>query len=589
MSIVRLGEVHLDWCDECNLPIVEEGRCGVCGKESRDVDITPPGDVRPAFEKDIESIREIIDRQWGDDYSYEIIPADKIVILNGIPYIDKMDEVIVDGQVVGTFRYNVKKKAERKHPYEFIIRPWNGLKKPEKGCVVIDDGAVKPISDGASVLAPGIVDGDTGIEEDDEVMVVDKEGRVICAGSSHHSGKELINNDSGRGVKNRWRTSKSDYQPVDDENDWDDVLKANEKILDERVEEAVEFIKEKVDEYSRDVVVAYSGGKDSLATLHLVMEAGFDPRLLFIDTGIELPETIENVKKISEKHDLELKMRKAHSGYWSNLDHFGPSARDHRWCCKTCKLGPTARLIDEDFDEGILSFIGQRRYESTQRMNQGNTWNNPWVPGQRGASPIQDWTALHVWLYLFRRDAEWNPWYEEGFERIGCWVCPASDLAELDKLKDNFGEYYRLEEGLEDYAEEYDLPEEWIELGLWRWKEIPDNVHDILDEKIIDKIKEKTEEVTTKPSKNDMLQDNRTKNLINILRDIDELSIESLEYSDVEDIYRKAKDCVECGICVVRCEQDALYFDEGVKLDEERCIHCRECLGKCPVVDFSHR
>ncbi|MFW6376251.1 MAG: phosphoadenosine phosphosulfate reductase family protein, partial [Thermoplasmatota archaeon] len=420
MSIVRLGEVHLDWCDECNLPIVEEGRCGICGNKSKDVDITPPGDVRPAFKKDIEAIRETMDRQWGEGYSYNIIPEEKIVLLNGIPYIDKMDEVIIDGHVVGTFRYNVKKKAEGKYPFEFIIRPWDGLKKPEKGYVIIDDGAVKPISEGASVLAPGIVDGDEDIDENDEVIVIDKGKNVICSGSSRHNGKELINNDSGRGVKNRWRTSKSDYQPVDDENDWDDVLIANEKMLDERIEEAIEFIKEKVDEYGKDVVVAYSGGKDSLATLHLVMEAGLDPSLLFIDTGIELPETIENVKKISEKHDLELKMRRAHSGYWSNLDHFGPSARDHRWCCKTCKLGPTARLIDEEFGHDILSFIGQRRYESTQRMNQGDTWNNPWVPGQRGASPIQDWTALHVWLYLFRRDAEWNPWYEEGFERIGC-------------------------------------------------------------------------------------------------------------------------------------------------------------------------
>jgi len=589
MSIVRLGEVHLDWCDECNLPLIEEGTCNVCGKKSRDVDITPPGDVRPAFEKDIENIRKTIDKQWGEGYSYEVIPENKLVILNGIPYIDKMDEVIIDGEVIGSFRYNVKKKSNGKYPYEFIIRPWQNLNKPKKGFVVIDDGAVKPISEGASVLAPGIIDGDDRIEPNDEVIVVDKEDNVICAGSSHHHGKELISNGSGRGVKNRWRTSKSDYRPIDDENEWNDVLEANKIILDERIQESMDFIDEKTEDFDRDVVVAYSGGKDSLATLHLVLEAGIKPSLLFVDTGIELPETIENVKKISEKHDLELKMRKAHSGYWSNLDYFGPSARDHRWCCKTCKLGPTARLIDEEFQEGVLSFIGQRRYESTQRMNQGDTWNNPWVPGQRGASPIQEWTALHVWLYLFRKDAEWNPWYEDGFERIGCWVCPASDLAELDKLKENFDEYKRFEEVLKEYAEKNKLPDEWIELGLWRWKDIPDDLLDILDEETKDIVSKKYETVTTKPSKIEMMSDERTKNLVNILGDVDKSNYDSLNYNDVETIYKKAGDCVECGICLARCEQNALYFDDGIKLDESKCINCRECLGKCPVVDFDHR
>ncbi len=564
------------------MPVVEEGECGSCGKKAEKVEITPPGDVRPAFEEDIELIRETIDKQWGEGYSYEIFSDGKPIVLNGIPYRDRMDEVIVDGKVIGALRYNPEKKLNGEDPYEFILRPWEGLKSPSKGFVEVDKGAVEPILSGGSVLAPGITDADTSISDGDEVIVSDHSGNVICSGSARFSGEELIEADSGRGVKNRWRIS--DHSPDDKKASWNDVVEANRHHIEDRVEKAIGFIEEEVEKHDLPTAVAYSGGKDSLATLHLLLDAGMDPDMIFIDTGIELPETLENVEKISKKYDLTLHMRKAKSGYWNNLDHFGPSARDYRWCCKTCKLGPTSRLIDENYDDGVLSFIGQRRYESQQRMDQGSTWDNPWVPGQTSASPIQDWTAFHVWLYLFSKDAEWNEWYEKGFERIGCWVCPASDLAELDKLKEEFPEYERFEKALRRYADENDLSEDWIELGLWRWLDVPENMGDLLEDDI-----ESCEALDITSSIEEMLEHARTKNLLNAISSEENISNEDLGREEVLRIHKKALYCVECGVCVGRCQNDALFFEEGIKIDPERCVNCGKCLGKCPVVHFDRR
>ena len=582
MSIVRLGEIHLHWCDDCNVPIVEEGECGLCGSEAEKVEITPPADVRPAFEEDIELIRETIDRQWGEGYSHEIISEGKPVVLNGIPYKDRMDEVIIDGKVVGALRYNPKKKIEDKDPYEFILRPWSGLKRPEEGFVEVDDGAVEPILEGGSVLTPGITEAGPSIEAGDEVIVSDRSGNVICSGSARLSGEELIEATSGRGVKNRWRIS--DHSPLGSKADWDDVVEANKHLLSERVDDAVEFVKREIEKRDLPVAVAYSGGKDSLATLHILLEAEIDPDLIFIDTGIELPETIKNVERVAEKYDLNLHMRKAHSGYWNNLDHFGPSARDYRWCCKTCKLGPTARLIKENYEDGVLSFIGQRRYESRQRMDQGSTWNNPWVPGQVSASPIQDWTAFHVWLYLFSKDADWNEWYEKGFERIGCWVCPASDLAELDKLKEEFSEYDRFEKALKIYADKKGLPEDWMELGLWRWLDVPKNMGELLESET-----ENTDALEVDKSIDEMLEHERTRNLLNAIDSEENISLDELDKDEVLRIHKKALHCVECGVCVGRCEKNAISFENGIKIDQERCVHCGRCLGKCPVVHFDAR
>ncbi|MGM0510178.1 MAG: phosphoadenosine phosphosulfate reductase family protein [Thermoplasmatota archaeon] len=593
MSIVRLGKLHLHWCDDCNLPLVEKGGCSRCGSEGRKVNITPPGDVRPAFGSDISLIRDTIDRQWGDGYSEKLFSDDKIILLNKSPALDRMDEVIIDGRVIGNLRYNLRKKAKGKSPYEFILRPWKSMPEPKKGFVVIDQGAVKPISKGGSVLVPGIIDIDEEIENRDEVMILAPNKEVIASGRAQMSAEDMLERDRGKGVKNRWRSS--DEEKKHDGQTWDEVLEANDEILNKRIEEAVSFIKEAVQTADLEPAVSYSGGKDSLATLLLVLDAGIEPDLIFIDTGIELPETIENVEKISNKYGLELKTKKVKGGYWDNVDYFGPSARDYRWCCKTCKLGPTARLIDENYPDGVLSFIGQRRYESQQRMDKGNIWQNPWVPNQKGASPIQEWTALHVWMYIFKKDADYNPLYEKGFERIGCWVCPASDLSELEYIKENLDIYSKFEKVLEEYRKKNDLSELWVELGLWRWIEVPVDIKKILSD-IDEDDKERYEHLSEdevrsslkERSIDDMLDDERTSNLLQIYEDRS-YDWTQKDRSRITGMYKRSQYCVECGICVSKCKKDALSFDSGIKLDPELCTGCLECLEKCPVVTYEER
>jgi len=64
--------------------------------------LTPPGDVRPAFEANIRLLREIINQQFGDKCGEYMFPDDQIVLMNKIPALDRMDEIIVDGEVIGT-------------------------------------------------------------------------------------------------------------------------------------------------------------------------------------------------------------------------------------------------------------------------------------------------------------------------------------------------------------------------------------------------------------------------------------------------------------------------------------------------------
>ena len=454
-----LGKILLRWCDHCHTPVLAE-QCN-CGAATRAVPVTPPGDARPAFPADIVLINTI----FSDYFGTLLVPDGHLVLLNKVPDKDRMDEIVIGGGIVGSIRYI---PSERR--WEPIPRPEACLlATPTKRFVVVDDSAAPFIRDeGMSVLRPGMVSIDDAVRAGDEVFVMTESGTCIGVGRAKVDAATARAMERGSIVRTRKNIVS---QIVPGEATWQDAVTANSAVITRAETAAMNFVEEVAAANPLPPTISYSGGKDSLATLLVVTKAlGMVP-LLFADTGFEFPETYANIDAVQEKYGLTVIRTNGNTKFWETFSREGPPAVNARWCCSVCKLLPVAALIRSQWGE-CLSFIGQRKYESHSRAQSKRVWRNPKVSNQLSAAPIQNWTALHVWLYLFREQAPYNRLYEQRLDRIGCFMCPSSDMALIHMIEKDYPLLWKgWQDRLVRWQETNELPAEWVHAGTWRVKD----------------------------------------------------------------------------------------------------------------------
>jgi len=85
-----------------------------------------------------------------------------------------------------------------------IVFTLKGLNKftPQGKFVTVDMGAVRFVTSGADVMAPGIVDADRNIKENQQVWVCDeKHKKPLAVGFALMNGEQMIKEDKGKAVK----------------------------------------------------------------------------------------------------------------------------------------------------------------------------------------------------------------------------------------------------------------------------------------------------------------------------------------------------------------------------------------------------
>ena len=233
------------------------------------------------------------------------------------------------------------------------------------------------------------------------------------------------------------REKLTQYRPGNSYSFFKDNIKyfvdANKQRLDYIKSEAMAFVQRTAARFSEEqIVISFSGGKDSTVTADIVVKALGNPSIVHIfgDTTLEFPLTYEYAKRFRDDHPqaIFIVSKNQEQNFYDVCDDIGPPARMMRWCCSMFKTGPITRVLNSLYnDEQILTFYGIRKSESVSRSKYSRVTagtENVKIQKQTVASPIFYWKDLDVWLYLLGEAVDFNDAYRLGYDRVGCWCCP---------------------------------------------------------------------------------------------------------------------------------------------------------------------
>lgn len=433
----------LYWCKRCNIPLIGRN-CG-CGANGEPISLYKPFDLRPALCADQELITRLLRERFGD------IPVPKVILLNKTGGLDRYELIIAHGVRFGWLEFD---PVLRIHTLTLLpdalpyVVPY-----AERGIIDI------PPEAGTDEGKSRRIGGKKVVVSSDE-----PEGSVIV----RYGGRYGTGIFSGNTVRIKELVRIEEQTPV--VSDWGEVIRRNYDSLKDLERSAVRSIKQEMKQFEH-VNVSFSGGKDSTVVLALARKAGVE-EAYFVDTHLEFPETYAFIEE--QKIPIIL----SGGNFWQGVEKIGPPGKDNRWCCKVVKMAPVRRWMDTLGP--VLTIQGNRWYESFNRAGLELLSTNPHNPNQTNCSPIRSWRAFEVFLYLMWRNIPYNPLYDMGIERIGCWLCPAMLEAEYEILRDLHPELsQQWDTFLEKWVDDHGISKEYIKYGFWRWKSLPPKMREL--------------------------------------------------------------------------------------------------------------
>jgi len=194
----------------------------------------------------------------------------------------------------------------------------------------------------------------------------------------------------------------------------------------------------------KKVALAFSGGRDSMVLLDIVVTAGFKPICIGAIPQMQYPETAPFVKKTVEAYGLDLRIPRAaihplvhwrKTGWpmlgkqaarlWNQAHAEAGFKCNVSECCRTFKIGPCRQLTrnlgctiqltgqrgqQDDNLRGMRAVKdGQFFFQKTHKM---------WI-----ANPLDGWTDEDVWRFHKINNLPEHPARERGARTIGCVFC----------------------------------------------------------------------------------------------------------------------------------------------------------------------
>ena len=408
-------------------------------------------------------------------------------------------------------------------------------------------------------------------------------------------------------------------------------IKANEHRLSYLKDEAFSFVRQAAAKYKEEnIVISFSGGKDSTVTADVVTKALSNPSLVHIfgNTTLEFPTTLEYANRYRDSHPLAIFQiaKNDEQVFYDVCEDIGPPARMMRWCCSMFKTGPITRVINSMYrSQQILTFYGIRKSESVSRSKYNRIEDDAEsvkIQQQTVASPIFFWKDIDIWLYILAEDVDFNSAYRLGYDRVGCWCCPNNNQrAQFLSRIYMPDESKKWREFLMDFAKKIGKPdpEIYVDSGKWKARQGGNGLVSAGDVKIRftnctseDHAKiyrlvrpfddeligmfvpfgKNAPELGKKLLRETVILDVRSKVPILSIQPFSQdgydyaVKVRTMNVADHDDLQRmvsyqikKFNACRKCLKCESICRQGAIsIIGDSYYIDPDKCVHCKMCM-----------
>ena len=239
------------------------------------------------------------------------------------------------------------------------------------------------------------------------------------------------------------------------EHDWDFV-----KTAVERVKTAWE-LHHMMNPDGKPMLMAYSGGKDSTCLFFVCKQAAEElgvpmEQMFHVQynvTNVDPPDLFYFIRDVMKKQYRFIEIHHPKKTMWQLIvERQLPPTQKVRYCCSELKESSNVK--------GGYSLTGVRRAESHKRATReafeklgntrkdsigtthillnDNTEDRRWTEFcmQKNAyvcNPLIDWSDEQVWKYIKGFNLPYCKLYDEGWQRLGCILCPMASKREREK------------------------------------------------------------------------------------------------------------------------------------------------------------
>ena len=167
----------------------------------------------------------------------------------------------------------------------------------------------------------------------------------------------------------------------------------------------------------KPLILANSGGKDSLVLYHLAKSKGYNIPIIHSNTTIDPPGTLGYIRRVMpETAIIQPKL-----SFLQLIEKKAFPVRRTRYCCE---------ILKENFGKGKAVIEGVRADEGNERKGRDYIQcdSRAKMKGTTHIYPIYDFTTVEIWQYIIYNDLEVAPCYYDGMNRLGCVGCPLASV-----------------------------------------------------------------------------------------------------------------------------------------------------------------